>query len=241
MKNMFCYKKGFTLLEIIFVVILIAGLLLLFFPNIIFTSKKAEIGSVVTADAKSLTQAITEWRKSSADSDGTFQYLTTSGIVPYLPTAMSWHETKPGVPGKAAVPAKGGNPAVAAVAAVPAEGYIQSTGLNGGIHYRVISDKTTTNGDSFKLFIDFSEAIKQKNYDSRTVTYAESNAADKFVSLSLGDTTKKTAGQTVAQIQGRATKDLNAIALGIKNEVFTLGTGNLLHEDGKLGVRGIRF
>ena len=84
MKKRHGFKKGFSLLEIIFVVILIAGLLLLFFPNIIFSSSKADIGSVVTNDAKMITQAVTEWRGSSSNSDGTYSNLTTAEIVPYL-------------------------------------------------------------------------------------------------------------------------------------------------------------
>jgi len=195
MKKRHGFKKGFSLLEIIFVVILIAGLLLLFFPNIIFSSSKADIGSVVTNDAKMITQAVTEWRGSSSNSDGTYSNLTTAEIVPYLPTTMKY-----------------------------VDGKIRSTGLNGGIGYQVSSDRISSDGDSFKILINFAQAISNKNYDDRTITYGETNAGDTFKRLSIDS--------------AAAVKSTDATALGAANAAFTVGGTTT---DGLVGVSKLKF
>jgi prepilin-type N-terminal cleavage/methylation domain-containing protein len=199
MKNTKKMKKGFTLLEIIFAVILIGVLLVLFFPNIISNANKGDIKSTLTNDAKMITQAVTEWRGSSANSNGTYSALTTAEIVPYLPTTMVSTGTG-------------------------ASTIIKSTGLKSGISYQVISDSISTNGDSFKILINFSQAIANKNYDQRTITYAETTAVNTFKNMSIDPTA---AQETTA-----------ATAIGAANAAFTVGGPNT---DGICGVSKLKF
>jgi len=191
------FKKGFTLIEIIIVVVIIGILVSLFYPSIMSNKDKAIINSTVGNDVKLLSGAITEWKTTSPDSNGSYSSLTTDKIVPYLPSSMTYDGTS-----------------------------IHSSGLNGGIAYQIESDKINTNGDSFKVYSDFTAAITNNNYDDRIKTYAETVAMDKWKKLS----TDKTAGDTT--VVGDAT------AIGSANDVFTTGGTT---KDGKSGTRKIVF
>lgn len=188
-------RNGFTMLEIIFVVIAIGILVGLFFPNIITSKNKTEISSTIANDAKLIVQAVTEWKGTSSDSDGSYSNLDTEDLVPYLPNTMIWDNTN-----------------------------IKSSGLNSGIKYQVISDITITNGDSFKILINFTDTINSKNLDDRIILYAETNAMDTLKSISTDKT--------------NATNISDATAIGSANDVFTTGGTT---KDGICGVRKLKF
>lgn len=190
-------KGGFSLLEIALAVMLMGLIIILVFPTIIFNSNKGNINSVVTNDAKMIAQAVTEWRSSSSDSDGTYTNMTTDKIVPYLPTKMEWDSTNQAV---------------------------KSTGLNGGVKYQVLSDKIVSDGDSFKILINFTEVVASKNFDDRTVTYAETSANDTFKKLSTDPTS--------------ASAESGATAIGAANVAMTAGGTTT---DGICGVSKLKF
>ena len=193
-------RKGFTLVELIFVIIIIAVLVSLFYPTIIANKDKATISATVGNDAKLISAAITQWKGSSSNSDGSYANINTADIAIYLPNTMKY---------------------------VSSGNYIESSGLNGGIHYQVLSDKINSNGDSFKVFEDFSSAIAQKHYNDRLIKYAEKVGMDAFHNLS---TNKATAGA--------APEENTATALGSANADFTTGGTDT---DGLDGVREIVF
>ena len=189
------FKKGFTLIEIIIVVVIIGILVSLFYPSIMSNKDKAIINSTVGNDVKLLSGAITEWKTTSPDSNGTYSSLTTAEIAPYLPSGMTY-----------------------------SGGAIHSSGLDGGIAYQILSSKINNNGDSFKVYMDFTKAINNNNYSSRIKTYAETVAMDKWKNLS----TDKTDTTTVS----------DAKALGDANAGFTTGGTTT---DGKCGTKEIVF
>ena len=191
------FKKGFTLIEIIIVVVIIGILVSLFYPSIMSNKDKAIINSTVGNDVKLLSGAITEWKTTSPDSNGTYSAITTKKVATYLPSGMNYDT---------------------------ATDTIQSSGLNGGIAYQIISDKINTNGDSFKVYADFTAAITNNNYDDRIKTYAETVAMDKWKKLSTDKTDTTTVG--------------NADGLDAANADFSTGGTTT---DGKSGTRKIVF
>jgi len=192
-------KKGFTMMEIIFVLIVLGVLVALVFPTVIGGKNKATIGATVTNDMKLIGQALTEWRGNSANSNGTYSNLTTSEIVAYLPSSMTYDN---------------------------ATDTIKSSGLNGGISYQVISDNINSDGDSVKIYVDFSKVINDQSLDERTISYGETDAMNKIVSIATDKTTAR---------NGMAS---DATALGNANADFDRG-GN--DTDGYCGVRQVRF
>ncbi len=193
-------KNGFTLLELIFAIVVVAIIISLIYPTIIANKNKAVISSTVGNDAKLISQAVTQWKGSSSNSNGSYSNLTTAAIAIYLPNTMKYNSSG---------------------------GYIESSGLNGGIHYQVISDKINSNGDSFKVFENFAPAIAQNHWNNRLISYAEKVGMDAFHNLS---TNKATAG--AAPEEGTAT------ALGSANADFKTGGTDT---DGEDGVRQIVF
>jgi len=194
-------RKGFTLMELIFVVITIALLVGLFFPSIIANKDKTQIHSVATNDAKLIASGITEWKGASSESDGTYANLDTGKLSAYLPSTMEYDGT-----------------------------WIHSTGLNGGIHYQVLSDKINSDGDSFKVYVDLSTIKDAQNFDDRMVTYAEKTLSDGFRAIAINKNTGTAAND--------ATVETDAKGLGSANADFDTG-GTAV--DGLTGTRKIRF
>lgn len=190
-------KKAMTLFEIVMVMLAIAVVLYLLYPSIMFNFNKAIISNTLTNDAKMISQAVNEWKTTDTNSDGTFKNITTSGIVAYLPSQMTYD----------------------AVGDV-----IKSSGLKGGVSYKIISDVISTNGDSIKVLMNFTEAITTKNYDLRTITYSETSALNTFKGTSSDQST--------------STTNTNATALGAANAAFTSGG---TATDGICGVAKLKF
>ena len=190
-------KKGFTLVELIFVIVIIAVLVGLFYPTIMANKDKANIGAVVGNDAKLIASAVTQWKGSSKESDGSYTNLTTDSISIYLPNSMVYDSVNH---------------------------VVKSSGLNSGISYQVLSDKITQNGDSFKIYIDFSKAIGDHSYNTRLIQYAEKTAEDAFYNLSTD--------------KGNTSETGTATALGSANSNFTAGGTT---SDGKAGTRNVVF
>ena len=122
-------KSGFTMMELIFVIVIIAGLMAMFIPKITSNADKAEVSSVLSSDIKSILSKATEWKKMDSDSKGTFEGITTAKLAPYLPDNMSYDESGD---------------------------YIKSSGYGGQVHYKIASDKINKEGDSVKVFVDAS-------------------------------------------------------------------------------------
>ena len=190
-------KKGMTLFEIVMVMLALAVVLYLLYPSIMFAYNKSLINSAITNDVKMISQAVNEWKNTDSDSDGTYRNVTTSEVVPYLPTQMNFDA--------------GTNS-------------IKSSGLKGGISYQFASDVISSNGDSIKILVNFTEAITSKNYDTRTITYAETTALNTL--------------KGVSSDQSTSTTNPLATALGAANAVLTSGG---TQTDGLCGISKLKF
>jgi len=191
-------RGGFTLVELIFVIVIIAILVSLFYPVIMSNKEKANINAVVGNDAKLISGAITQWKSQSSQSKGNYNGISDAAIAIYLPNTMSY-----------------------------SGGYIHSSGLNGGIAYQVASDKITNDGDSIKIYVDFTKAINDSKFNPRIIQYAEKAAMDAFYNIA-----------TNKSESSKPTEDAAAKGLGNANSGFTDGGSTT---DGKAGTRKIAF
>jgi len=191
------FRNGFTLIELIISVSVIAVLAALLYPNIMDNKNKSVISSTVLNDVKLIAGAVAQWKANSSDSDGSCTNLTTQKLSAYLPASMKYDAVNDAV---------------------------TSSGLNDGIAYQVISDKITTNGDSFKIYMDFTTAISRNKYNDRIIQYAENSAMDNFKKISSDSAT--------------AEKASDATALGTANDDLTRGGTDT---DGLCGVRKIAY
>ena len=128
-------KNGFTMMELIFVIAIIAGLMAVFIPKITSNANKSEVSSVLGSDIQTILSKASEWKTMDSDTDGTFGKITTQKLSDYLPDNMSYDS---------------------------GSGCIKSSGFGGQICYKIASDKITNNGDSVKIFVDASRAIGSK-------------------------------------------------------------------------------
>ena len=125
-------KKGFTLMEMVFVIIIIAGLMAIIIPKITTNSNKSEISATLGSDIKTILSKASEWKQTDSASDGTFDSISTDKLAPYLPTNMSYDSSS---------------------------GCIKSSGYGGQVCYKIAPDKVTNNGDSVKIYVDMSKAL----------------------------------------------------------------------------------
>ena len=140
-------RRAFTLLELIFVTIVIVGLMAIAVSKIISNSKSAQETNVVTNDVSQIVKAAGKWRNDDASSDGTFSNITTSGLCPYLPRSMAC-ET------------------ISGTTYITSSGYHNSSGY-GRIKYEVGPSKISTNGDSIKIFADATDLANAQHWESR--------------------------------------------------------------------------
>lgn len=156
-------KKAFTLMELVFVIIIIAIIAAVTIPKILDNSDKTQIASIVGSDIKSIYRAAGEWKKSSNAAGGSYSTISGDKISAYLPTNMS----------------------------VDAGGWIYSSGLNKGIRYEILSDKINSDGDSFKVFVDLQTARDRNHWSTNIQKYAELKATD-ILQRTSADPTKAT-------------------------------------------------
>lgn len=188
-------RKGFTMIELVFVIIILAVLAAISIPKIMNNSSKSEISGVLGSDTESIYQAMNEWRGSGSGTDGTFANLTTSGLGAYLPNSMSLVDPD-GTPNSG-------------------DEYITSSGFNGAIHYKIASDTSVSTGDSVKFFADMTLVKNSQNWGDSLVQYAE----NKVTSLMV----KYSSNPTVAGAPANIAAGVVATSLGAANAAFSGG------------------
>lgn len=142
-------KKAFSMIEIIFALVVVAVIAALIIQNVRSTKRNTEVTSTIQNDIKNIFNAAARWRDQGADSDGTFNNISTSELCPYLPSSMKCDGT-----------------------------YIYSSGFKdsnnqGMIKYKILSYKIAKDGDSFKIFMDATALASARNWGDRAKQGAE--------------------------------------------------------------------
>ena len=142
-------KKGFSLIEIILAIVVIAGLIAIFYPRARSFQRSAQMTSVIETDVENIVQAATRWRTEDSSSNNTFSEINASDLCSYLPNNMGCDNN-----------------------------YIYSAGFKdnnnlGMIKYKILSDKINNDGDSFKIFMDASTLVNKQNWTNRDKTKIE--------------------------------------------------------------------
>lgn len=146
-------RKAFSMMELIFVIIVIAAIAAITIPKLISNSDKTNINQAVNSDITSIINAASEWRRVSADSKGDFTGITTASIVPYLPSNMPYNSSTD---------------------------CIESSGFNHEICYKIEPRKDTTNGDypGLSIYVDGSKAAEAYSWSNRMKNYFEKTVAN---------------------------------------------------------------
>ncbi|MCP4971312.1 MAG: prepilin-type N-terminal cleavage/methylation domain-containing protein [Arcobacter sp.] len=151
-------KKGITLIEIILAIVLIAIILGIAIPKLMTNSTQAEIKQTAVSDLKSIVEAASLWRRSSAKANGNFKEVSVDEIESRLPSNMEADTTK---------------------------GIIYSSGLktgtlNGsidetGLQYSILWDpglSSTPPEGSFTIVVDARKGQNDLGWEGRMARYA---------------------------------------------------------------------
>ncbi|WP_323585324.1 hypothetical protein [Aliarcobacter butzleri] len=142
-------KKAFSLLEIIFAVI-VGGLIMYFsFTYIYDTYFRSSSNATISSDIQNIYKGALEWKERSSNSDGTWSNISNSELLIFLPSKMEL-----------------------------VDGCIQTVGSEKGICYSILSDKSSLNGDTVKIFADFTKLKSSKRLGDRETEFLEVTIAD---------------------------------------------------------------
>jgi prepilin-type N-terminal cleavage/methylation domain-containing protein len=167
-------RKGFTLIEIIFAIVVVAVLAALTIPRYIAEQRNAQISSVVQSDLKTINDAAITWREQSSDSDKTFSNINTSALCSYLPSSMACDGTW-----------------------IYSSGY-KGSGGKGLIKYKILSDKLNNDGDSYKIFMDATDLANAQKWGDRPKLKIEQTFMDIAVNISNDKENTKTGKDNTA-------------------------------------------
>ena len=161
-------RGGFTLIEVILAIVVVAVIMGIVIPKVMSNSDKAQIKQVISSDTRSIIQAAADWKRTSADAQGTYKDISASALNSRLPSNMDLN---------------GSN--------------ILSSGFNGGCKYGVDSSTINSDGDSFIIAIDCSNAKQALNWNSKLVSYAKEAFIDTVKSLGDVNATVNTSNNDV--------------------------------------------
>ena len=192
-------RGGFTLIELIVVMIVLAVLVGIAIVKIMNSSKETEIKDTLRTDISQIVRAANNWRQNDTGSDGTYNNITTGSLCDYLPNNMQCDNNY-----------------------IYSSNFHDSTG-KGRIEYKIASDKLSTNGDSFKIFVDASPLASANHWEARFKSKIEKLASNVM---------KKSSTQPNSYVEVR-----NATDIGNPNDNFNTDGGS--NTDAKVGGRYI--
>ena len=165
-------RSGFTLIEVILAIVVVAVIMGIVIPKVMSNSDKAQIKQVISSDVRSIIQAAADWRRTSADASGTYKDINASALDSRLPSNMKLN----------------------------ADGQIQSSGFNGGCVYGLKSSSINNHGDSFELAVDCATAKSNLNWSDKLVAYAKEAFVDTVKSLGGENTAKDTSSTDIDKV-----------------------------------------
>ena len=173
--NIKAKRRGFTLIEVILAIVVVAVIMGIVIPKIMSNSDKAQIKQVISSDVRSIISAAADWKRTDqTTSDGTYKNISAELLDSRLPSNIQ----------------------------VDADNkYIKSSGFHGGCLFTLVKD--ADDGHNFKMGMDCSDAAKKLNWSSKLIAYAKQAFIDTVKTISPdsnkedGDTEVSSGGQTV--------------------------------------------
>jgi len=132
-------KKGFTLMEIIFVVVIIGVMAGIVIPKILTNSQKSQLMSTVQSDAKTIISKVAEWKTNDPAAKGSYMNMAPALIADYMPSNM---------------PVENSTSTKTTDAAI-----IDSSGYGNSLTYAVKGDSA----NSIQVTVDYSKVITNAN------------------------------------------------------------------------------
>ena len=151
-------RGGFTLIEVILAIVVVAVIMGIVIPKVMSNSDKAQIKQVISSDVRSIVQAAADWKRTSSDAGGTYANIKAEYLDSRLPSSMKVEDY-------------GG------------EKVIKSSGFNKGCKFGLDASQITTAGDSFILAMDCSNAQQALNWNSKLQSYAREAFMDTVKSI----------------------------------------------------------
>ena len=169
MKKYGSKRKGFTLIEVILAIVVVAVIMGIVIPKVMSNSDKAQIKQVISSDVRSIISAAADWKRTDrTDANGVYDNISAELLSSRLPSNMDVDE---------------------------ANKYIKSSGFNGGCIFTLDSNGSS----AFKMGMDCTTAATKLSWSSKLKAYAReafidtikslSTSADKLESGSIGDGT----------------------------------------------------
>ena len=128
-------RKGFTLMEIIFVVVIIGVMAGIMIPKILSNSQKSQLMSTIQSDAKTIVSKTAEWETNDPSSKGSYANMSPAALADYMPSNMPVENSDVNTTGTPAI--------------------IDSSGYGNSLTYQVAGD----GANAIDVTVDFSKVI----------------------------------------------------------------------------------
>lgn len=147
-------RSGFTLIEVILAIVVVAVIMGIAIPKVMSNSDKASIKQSISSDVRSIIEAAADWKRTDrATAGGTYASINELELSSRLPSNMKADAND-----------------------------ISSSGFNGGCKYRIVTDNA--DGRNFKLAMNCTTAATTLSWSDKLKEYAEQAFVDSALSLS---------------------------------------------------------
>ena len=186
-------RKGFTLIELITVIVIIAGLLYLVYTRVSASKEMEQISSAIRNDSNLIIQALTKYKDQNPAADSTYKGISAEALSYYTEGALVYDQ----------------NNKVLTSSGLKLQEKNADGKKLGGCSYKFAPDTYSgKNNYAVKIFMDCSQAAAKYNWNSETKKKAEKIFNDVFVSKSPSK---------------EKTTDYKAKDIGNANQGFTTG------------------
>ena len=153
-------RGGFTLIEVILAIVVVAVIMGIVIPKVMSNSDKAQIKQVISSDVRSIVQAAADWKRTDqSTSDGTYANIQADLLDSRLPSNLPVDTTNHNV---------------------------KSSGFHNGCLFALVKD--ASDGSTFKMGMDCSDAATKLSWSNKLKSYAKEAFFDTAKSLSSSAT-----------------------------------------------------
>ena len=96
-------RKALTLMELIFVVVILGLMAAIIIPKILSSSQKTQVMSTIQSDAQTIISKVAEWKNNDPNAKGSYLNMSPAALANYMPSNMPVENSSDTTAGDAAI------------------------------------------------------------------------------------------------------------------------------------------
>ena len=178
-------RKGFTLIELIAVVVIISGLIYLVYSKVSATKKMEQISSAIRNDTNLIIQSLTKYRDQNPSADSTYKGIDAEALSYYTEGALVYDQT---------------NKVITSSGLKLQEKNVDGKKLGGCVYKFAPDTYSGKNNYAVKVLMDCTQAVAKYNWSTEMSKKAEKIFNDAIMAKSTSQ--EKSTNYTAKDIGG---------------------------------------